>query len=433
MKHLTTILTVLIFSHLAYSKKYYTLADGNWNNTGSVWSLNNSTPCGCNPGYQINNDTIIVSHSVTLTGNLNSSASGRIHINSSGTLASTTYDIFVTNSVILSYGSINIRSLNIGFGGFFLVNKASLSIGVSLENYGTFVLENSALHVKNGNITTYSGSMMQLTNNSYIQSLSGNLKNEGNIDLCSTCCIELLKGNVTNQSVAIFKGSGAVNVLNGNIKNSGSWDSATNYCSSGNDQGMTTPEKCIQTSQVCTITNVPLATPVISFEGFPLNQSNLIEWKTFAETHEDQYVLEHSENGEHWLILGVFPAIGKQNEVSDYSYLDSVPYLDLTYYRLTKYDLNQLPVFSRKLSVKNTGHSNALIFPNPSYSNVFLKCKIPNEYTYADITDVNGIPLKQIKLEENGITELILPEMAGHYFIQLKGATKTTVFTLVKY
>ncbi len=433
MKLLLTLSFGLVISLFSQAKKYYTLTTGNWNNTTTVWSLNNSTPCGCFPGYTITTDTITVNHSVSLTGTVNSSSSGRIRVNPSGSINSTVSDIFVNNSVVLAYGAVTVRSLNVGSGGLFSIQNASLFVNLNLDNYGSLILDHAAIHQINGNFSIYPGATFQLTNGAYYQSLLGNLKNEGTVQLCATCCMELQKGNITNQSGASFLGNGAVNVTNGNIKNFGNWATALYYCSSGSDQGVPSAENCPQATQVCLIANTGLPTTFISFDGEAQDAFNYLEWRSASESFQEMYLLERSTDATTWQLLQMIPVTVQDLEYNDYSYLDSLPLAEMMYYRLSKLDENGNRLFSDQLSIKNSDDARVSIFPNPTDSDILVKCIHPNEFRYIELLDVSGRSILHTSLDASGITRITIPEEKGNYFLQLQGNVRTTVFTITKY
>ena len=433
MKRFFYLLFVLIISTVAHAKKYYTLTNGNWNNTTSVWSLNNSTPCGCFPGYSINLDTVTVNHPVTLTGTVNSSSTGRIRVNTSGSLNSAIADIFVNNSVVLAYGAVTVRSLNIGTGGMFSIQNASLFVNLNLDNNGSLVIDHAAVHQINGNATNFAGASLQLINGAYYQSILGNFKNEGSVQLCSTCCFELQKGNITNQAGASFNGTGGINVVNGNIKNLGNWNSSLSYCSSGADQGMPVAENCIQAKQICLISNTGLPTSLISFQGNPQHQFNFLEWRSAAESFQEIYLIERSSDGTNWIYLTSVPVNESLSSIHDYSYLDSLPLSEISYYRLSKLDENGNLIFQDQLSIRNADDARVSIYPNPTNSDIIVKCQLPHSYRLIELRDASGRNILQTPVDESGITHIPLPQEKGNYFIQLQGSVHTTIFTVIKY
>jgi hypothetical protein len=433
MKVLFTLLLCITLSPLSHAKKYYTLTNGNWNNTTNVWSLNNSTPCGCFPGYTINLDTVTVNHPVSLTGTVNSSALGRIRVNASGAISSTVSDIFVNNSVVLAYGAISVRSLNVGSGGLFSIQNASVFVNLNLDNYGSIVLDHAAINQLNGNMAVYTGATFQLTNGAYYKSLLGNLKNEGTVQICASCCMELQKGNITNQSSAKFLGDGAVNVTNGIIKNLGNWASTLSYCSSGADQGMPVSENCIKAKQICLNTNMGLPTTLVSFDGRSADEFNYLEWRSASETFQEMYLLERSNDGTNWQLIYSLPVTETIAVPIDYSYIDSVPIAELLYYRLSKQDVDGSLVFRSQLSIKNSDDARASVFPNPTDSDVIVRCKHPHDFRWIELFDASGRSILVSPIEDEGTTSIRLPEEKGNYYLQLHGISRTTVFTIMKY
>jgi hypothetical protein len=113
---------------------------------------------------------------------------------------------------VLSYGAVTVRSLNVGNGGLFSIQNASLIVNLNLDNYGSLTLDKAAIHLLNGNTDNFSGATIQLLNGSYYKSDLGNFKNSGSFQVCSTCCLEINKGTLTNQSTGNFQGTGAVNL-----------------------------------------------------------------------------------------------------------------------------------------------------------------------------------------------------------------------------
>jgi hypothetical protein len=433
MKLFLYLLFVLCISTAAHAKKYYTLTNGNWNNTTTVWSLNNSTPCGCFPGYAISVDTLTINHPIALTATVNSSASGRIRVNPSGAMTSNVSDLFVNNSVVLAYGAVTVRSLNVGIGGLFSIQNASVFVNLNLDNYGTIVLDHAALNQLNGNMTIYPGSTFQLTNGAYYKSLVGNIKNDGTIQLCASCCIELQKGNITNQSGATITGNGAVSIVNGNIKNLGSFGNLISYCSSGADQGMPIPEKCIQAQQICLIANSGLPEMLISFKGTALEEFNYLEWRSASEYFQEMYLLERSTDGKKWNFLHAVPVTEQGLDLNDYSYIDSMPVSSVTYYRLSKLDENGTLLFQDQLSIRNSDDAQVTVFPNPTNSDIMVRFSHPTDYRSIELLDASGRKIMQIPLDESGVTRINLPAEKGNYFVQLYGNLRTSVFTIIKY
>lgn len=422
-----------MISPLAQAKKYYTLTNGNWNNTSNVWSLNNTTPCGCFPGYNIAIDTLYINHPVSLTGTVNSSANGRINVNSAGSIASSVSDIFINNSVLIAFGSVTVRSLNVGTGGNLSIKNTSVIVNLNFDNYGSTIIDNSAMNFMNGNINNWSGGNIQLINTSYLQSLTGNFKNSGILNVCSTCCISLYKGNFTNSSGALVSGSGALISSNGNIKNTGNWNSSIVYCTSGVDQGLNYPENCTGANQICLLANGPLPTELLRFEGKEIDEINQLSWDVGSERAMEYYRMERSDNGNEWIEIAKIYTDDASTDVRNYFLEDKSFDKPLNYYRLSKVNENQQELFSRTISINRSGQEDVIVFPNPTNGNIYVKTKDNALSSKLILFNSMGMKISETELPVNQITEVVLPYEAGQYFLQLFGSLGSIHVTVIKY
>jgi len=87
--------------------------------------------------------------------------------------------------------------------------------------------------------------------------------------------------------------------------------------------------------------SAPVSLPVelTEFVAIPYPQWNVVKWTTASEHNSDHYILESSIDGENWKILNKKPAAVNSNIELRYSFIDNT-YDELTYYRLTQYDID---------------------------------------------------------------------------------------------
>ena len=85
----------------------------------------------------------------------------------------------------------------------------------------------------------------------------------------------------------------------------------------------------------------PQALPVelVSFEGTPYPQWNVISWVTASENNSDYFSLESSVDGIYWREIGRRDAAGNSTDEVRYSWID-YNQKELTYYRLIQYDID---------------------------------------------------------------------------------------------
>lgn len=84
---------------------------------------------------------------------------------------------------------------------------------------------------------------------------------------------------------------------------------------------------------------VSLPVELTEFVAIPYPQWNVVKWTTVSENNSDYYILESSIDGENWKILNKKLAAGNSNSELRYSFIDNT-YDELTYYRLTQYDID---------------------------------------------------------------------------------------------
>jgi hypothetical protein len=85
----------------------------------------------------------------------------------------------------------------------------------------------------------------------------------------------------------------------------------------------------------------PTALPVelTEFIGIPYPQWNVIKWTTASEHNSDYYMIESSIDGENWRNICQKPAAVNSTVELRYSFID-YDLNELTYYRLTQYDID---------------------------------------------------------------------------------------------
>jgi hypothetical protein len=427
------ILNALFFfliSFVSYGQTYNTLASGNWNNVTSVWSTNGVTPCGCFPGNIMNSDTIIVNHPLTLNASLNANSLSKIQVNSSGSLSNSSFDVTISNSIILANGSLSIRKLAVEAGGKFSITNSVLMVNGSIDINGEFTSILSNIYFAGGNMQVFNTGSIIIGNGTRIHFNVGNFKNGGITSICSTCCISFDQGNVTNDATGTFLGGGSVITTSGNIKNLGIWSTALSWCSSGIDIGMPTPEDCITTNNICLF--APLATELVSFDGFIEDNQAVLEWETASETNSDFYIIEYSNNGVDWEKIMEVEAQKTTNNISQYSIIDNLTNYGICYYKLRLIDINGQEKLTRQLSLINQSSADLIFYPNPANEVIFIQLNKKHLYTSLKIVDALGREIKKIEIGDIFTHEIQLPDENGIYFILAEGEELTNTFTFIK-
>lgn len=115
--------------------------------------------------------------------------------------------------------------------------------------------------------------------------------------------------------------------------------------------------------------NPAIAAPVnyISFSGYPLTNSNKLDWQTAIERNSDYFEVQRSADGRNFESLGRVIAAGSSNDVQAYSFTDSAPLIGDNYYRLEQFDFDGSSELSELIVVFREDETSAgsHIFPNP--------------------------------------------------------------------
>lgn len=116
----------------------------------------------------------------------------------------------------------------------------------------------------------------------------------------------------------------------------------------------------------------PLPVTLVKFKARTLdNQRNLLEWSTTAETNNDYFEIQRSDNAQQFETIGIRQGMGDTKTLVDYEYTDETPFRDIAYYRLKQVDYDGTFAYSRIIAViKKEEQHEDYIFPNPTGSTV---------------------------------------------------------------
>jgi hypothetical protein len=416
MKAILSFSTIISISFLSHAVHFRTIGNGNWNNTTTVWSTNGITPCGCAPGFTLSSDTITINHPVNLTAHLTATASSKLQINVNGSLTNSLFDVTIANSVLLANGSMNIKKLTVQSGASLAVNNSVLILNGPTAIYGQLNSSFSSIYLLSGNLDVFSAGNFQVTNYSTLQFTNGNLRNQGNVNLCSTCCIVFDKGGITNENTGTMTGDGAAITYNGTIKNFGVWDVGIDYCSSGNDIGMPLAENCTSSNAICL--NSPLALFINSFTVTAATHTNNLQWETSDESSVNHYCIEKSLDGMAWnLIIRIAPELSDSFHALHH-WQDINPSIGTTVYRLSAVNNDSDTIAQRMASTFRSSADDLLIYPNPTEGIVTIHLdhasanrKVFIYSIYGTLMSEQNWPIDQLNMT------ISLPYPYGIYFI----------------
>lgn len=339
-----------LFSPLsAFSQTTYTsLANGNWNNSSTVWSTNGSSPCACTPGYLLLTDTVIINHDITLGDDLEADLNSHLLINNTGSLSSANFGIETFNeSSILSYGPLDCERIDVGpgcSGSFFqtidCIDRFRIEGNAQVDT--TVVVSDGDIEVKETGILTLVVPYLA------VSVPDGEFKNDGIIHFNNTC-LYVLQGDFRNKETGSLTGTGYIEVQDGDIRGDplSFWSSNVNWCCSGEEEDMPFAENC----NGCLLI-LPL--DLIAFWSTHADQKVMLHWITATESNTAYYQVERSLNAGDWSEIGKVAAVAHAVTETSYLFYDQdLPFDKTLYYRIAHVSLDGVLDYSPVIAVNN--------------------------------------------------------------------------------
>ena len=143
--------------------------------------------------------------------------------------------------------------------------------------------------------------------------------------------------------------------------------------------------------------SIPTPVELISFDGEVIEEVIELKWQTTWEVNNDFFTIEKSANGLNYLELAIIDGNGSTELISDYSYIDPLPFEGNNYYRLAQTDFDGIYEVFKPIMVKFDRKGSMLkIYPNPvhnDYVNLVVNpdlLKGENNNTYILIRSITG-------------------------------------------
>lgn len=138
----------------------------------------------------------------------------------------------------------------------------------------------------------------------------------------------------------------------------------------------------------------------VTLSHFSLNQSNSyvqLRWHTANELNNSHFTVQRSADGFNWYSLKVVQGGGTTSNAQYYSYLDTEPLSDITYYRLRQTDFNGQSEYSQVLSstFQETETSTLSLYPNPTSGKALIRSFSPISFP-VELLNSQGVDLSSL-------------------------------------
>jgi len=169
----------------------------------------------------------------------------------------------------------------------------------------------------------------------------------------------------------------------------------------------------------CTVTSIEL----FSLNGKAEGKYNEINWRTASETKNAYFILERSEDGEHFTPITRVSGHGNSNTVQKYYYNDFINKEKAYYYRLAAVDFDgNQERMSKVILIERDSKPRLNVFPNPTSQ--FLQIHFSHstkEKINWQITNIDGRKVMEgFTEEEDSQLKIGVEDLPnGTYFLQI--------------
>lgn len=175
----------------------------------------------------------------------------------------------------------------------------------------------------------------------------------------------------------------------------------------------------------------PAPLDLVSFNAQKSARDVLLQWQTENEQNTERFEIERSHDGNSFSRIGSLPSKGNGNTGRNhYSFADSKPSPQHSFYRLKMTDLDGKYKYSEIVKVAIGEVKVARIFPNPAKS--FVDLIDVTRYNKAIVSDMNGRIVLSSAIAGNEQRLDISKLNAGLYVIHLTGDGSDVKLKLVK-
>jgi hypothetical protein len=166
-------------------------------------------------------------------------------------------------------------------------------------------------------------------------------------------------------------------------------------------------------------TQNPLPVELIHFTARAHDDVVKTEWITASEKNNDYFEVQKSVNGLDFEKAGTHKGVGNSSTLSSYEFIDTKPFLGVSYYRLRQVDFDGTETITPSVSVRISAQSKVKIYPNPAKDQVVVSAT--SDVKYLKIISSSGRVVFDHSINDQHIVDLSALE-AGFYICELSGS-----------
>jgi Secretion system C-terminal sorting domain len=178
---------------------------------------------------------------------------------------------------------------------------------------------------------------------------------------------------------------------------------------------------------------IPLSVRLTDFAGKLVQNHSELSWITASETGNDYFIIEKSKDGIVWQQAGTIASKGNNSSLQTYTFTDSTPFKNISYYRLKQIDISGSFTYSTVIfvSANKSIVPKVGLYPNPAVNNLSVVIKnakpgnkiislynnsgaLLSAYNRVTQGDYDQYTLPNISLLQNGTYVLVIKEPQGN-------------------
>lgn len=180
----------------------------------------------------------------------------------------------------------------------------------------------------------------------------------------------------------------------------------------------------------------PLPVELISFKGASQNGAAKLSWATAMELNNEKFVVERSQDGKSFAVIGEVSGKGNSSTREDYSFTDANPISGVNYYRLRQVDFDGAQDYSKLVTVtiaqNSFGSSTDIAQVYPTVASTEVKINLALSNANVLVMDANG---RQVAEYSNAGRQVVVPVaelQQGVYFVTVTDGTQRQTQRFIK-
>jgi len=192
------------------------------------------------------------------------------------------------------------------------------------------------------------------------------------------------------------------------------------------------------TFSTCVVRDSPLPIELIEFTGSCDEQTGYrkLDWVTASESNNDHFTIERSLDAVEWKRIREVAGAGNSNTELSYTWIDTEPISQPTYYRLSQTDFNgQSETFKTVYLFCESDDTTPLVWKNCNDGNFQLRfTELPGTNVVLTLTNSMGSIVTERTVTATGYTVVPFNESLapGMYYLTIYGKTVQTVKVCVE-